>query len=274
MAIVTGFCTLAADPPAAETDGPPGALYLARALRELGIRVQLITDCYTAPVLAAGCRYLRLPEDIIVEAPWQAGDPRAADRCFAWCLDMAGGSDWTHLIAVERPGPAHAGAGGGNCHNMRGVVIDAVTAPLHALFEAASALARPIKTIGMADGGNEIGVGQLSWQQVRQALADPAADKIICRVPTDWLLLAGVSNWAAYALAGSVCVLRDRRALIANWSVENHGRLIETLVCEGGAVDGTTGIRQPSVDGLPLVQYLSTLEAIQQLLTKYGSTEK
>jgi hypothetical protein len=273
VAIVTGFCVLDADPPAAETDGPPGALYLARALLELGVRVQLITDCYAAPVLAAGCRYWRLPEAMLVEAPWQPDDSQAVLECAArgrewaaWCRDLAGASDWTHLIAIERPGPSHD-AHGGHCHNMRGAVIDAVTAPLHALFEVAAPPPRRIKTIGMADGGNEIGVGKLAWQQVRQALADPAGERIICRVPTDWLLLAGVSNWAAYALAGCVCALRDRQALIADWSVVDHGRLIEALVREGGAVDGTTGARQPSVDGLPLAQYLSTLDAIQELLT-------
>ena len=63
----------------------------------------------------------------------------------------------------------------------------------------------------MADGGNEIGIGKLPRQQVCEALGDPAAEKIICRVPTDFLLLAGISNWAAYALAGAVCVAQAAR---------------------------------------------------------------
>ncbi|HWC90462.1 MAG TPA: glutamate cyclase domain-containing protein, partial [Pirellulales bacterium] len=123
-------------------------------------------------------------------------------------------------------------------------------------------------TIGMADGGNEIGVGKLPWQQVHDALGRPADEEIICRVPTDLLLLAGVSNWAAYALAGAVCVLHGKSQLLAAWPIEDHGRLIETLVRDGGAVDGTTGARSATVDGLPLTQYLPTLAAIQQLLTE------
>lgn len=289
VAIVTGFCTLDAHPPAAETDGPPGALYLARALLELGVRVRLITDCHAAGVLAAGCDYWRLPAEMVLEAPWQPGEVGADSPCARWCVQARDEHQWSHLLAIERPGPAHdptsvAAASGATtadaeafrslappadwnaCHNMRGLIIDEITAPLHLLFENSAAGQRPLATIGMADGGNEIGVGKLPWRQAREALADPAADKIICRVPTDWLLLAGVSNWAAYALAGAVCVLAGRRKLIAQWPVDDHGRLIEVLVREGGAVDGTTGLRQPSVDGLPLAQYLSTLDSIQRLL--------
>ena len=136
VAIVTGFCALDVDPgrPPKPTGLPvrlPG-----RALLELEIRVQLITDCYAAPVLTAGCRCWRLPADMVLEAPWQSGDPEARARCIDWCRQLPAASDWTHLIAIERPGPSHGRAGtGGSCHNMRGAVIDAVTAPLHVLFE-------------------------------------------------------------------------------------------------------------------------------------------
>jgi D-glutamate cyclase len=43
VAIITGFCVAGGGPPAAETDGPPGALYLARTLTALGIDVTLTT---------------------------------------------------------------------------------------------------------------------------------------------------------------------------------------------------------------------------------------
>ncbi|HWC90939.1 MAG TPA: glutamate cyclase domain-containing protein, partial [Pirellulales bacterium] len=165
VAIVTGFCTLSADPPADETDGPPGALYLARALLALGVRVQLISDCFGVPLLRVGCRHWNLPATMIVEAPWQPNTPTAFRRCGQWCLDRVAASDWTHLIAIERPGPlSDTGArsfqqlrrlisaerwhAGGSCFNMRGNAIDAITAPLHTLFQAARLLPRPIKTIG------------------------------------------------------------------------------------------------------------------------------
>ncbi len=43
-AIVTGFFIPAADPPAAETDGPPGAVVLAIALEAIGAKATLVTD--------------------------------------------------------------------------------------------------------------------------------------------------------------------------------------------------------------------------------------
>ena len=44
VAILTGFFIPHGDPPAAETDGPPGAVTLARVLAGLGREVVLVTD--------------------------------------------------------------------------------------------------------------------------------------------------------------------------------------------------------------------------------------
>src|SRR5438132_568693 len=52
--VVTGFFIPHAQPPAGETDGPLGALYLARALVPLGIPVVLATDGFCIPALQAG----------------------------------------------------------------------------------------------------------------------------------------------------------------------------------------------------------------------------
>src|SRR5262249_47316972 len=54
IAVVTGFFIPLADPPCGETDGPLGALFLARALAPLGIKVVLVTDAFCAPALQAG----------------------------------------------------------------------------------------------------------------------------------------------------------------------------------------------------------------------------
>ena len=49
--IVTGFYIPAGEPPATETDGPPGALILAEGLKYLGMEVSLLSDEYTLPTL-------------------------------------------------------------------------------------------------------------------------------------------------------------------------------------------------------------------------------
>src|SRR6185369_16734063 len=54
VAVVTGFLIPTAQPPAGETDGPLGAVYLARALTPLGIRVAILTDAFCWSALNAG----------------------------------------------------------------------------------------------------------------------------------------------------------------------------------------------------------------------------
>lgn len=282
VAIVTGFCITSAEPPAAETDGPPGALYLARALMALGIDTVLISDRFGLPLLECGRRAWGLEAEIF-ETPLggESAPGNTADAATDWChrfFDSPLGRRLTHLISIERVGPSHtaeslaAQTRGGlppleqfarevppehrdACHNMRGASIDAVTAPTHLLFEMAAKRAGAIKTIGIGDGGNEIGMGLLPWETLRAALTGEHAGRTICRIATDRLILSGVSNWGAYALACAVAGLRGRADLLSGWDGAAQRRLIERLVQDAGAVDGVTGRREPTVDGIPLEDY-------------------
>jgi hypothetical protein len=62
-------------------------------------------------------------------------------------------------------------------------------------------------TIGIGDGGNEIGMGKLPWETIRRNV--PQGGLVACRVPTDYLIVCGVSNWGAYALGAGVRRLRS-----------------------------------------------------------------
>src|SRR5439155_20299811 len=64
LAIVTGFTIPGTDPPTAETDGPLGALFLARALTPLGIGVALAADGTAVPALAAGLKACGLTDAV------------------------------------------------------------------------------------------------------------------------------------------------------------------------------------------------------------------
>lgn len=280
VAIVTGFCVADLEPPMAETDGPPGALYLARALLTLGKKVALVSDGSGLDLLRLGCRLWGLEAPLVSLAALD-GDK---GRSLSDVLPPSLAGRLTHLIAIERVGPSHTSDSirrqSGNTaaaieryerevpeehrnrsHNMRGVIIDDFSAPAHRLFDAARD--QRITTIGIGDGGNEIGMGSLPWQVLRGALEAPHAGRIICRVATDFLLLAGVSNWGAYALACAVASLSGRGDLIANWDEASQRQLIEHLVREGGAVDGLTRRREATVDGLSLDAYLDVLRQIR-----------
>lgn len=281
IGIVTGFYVEGPRGPTCETDGPTGALYLARAFMSLGFDVTLIGDALTMRTLEAGCRHLALPPEILLEFPFDADDashparrsfaPSDSRRSLEWIDTQLGEGRashrsqgrWSHLIAIERCGPNYVDQGN-CCCNMRGQDITAHTAKTHLLFEAIAAKSLPIVTIGLADGGNEIGMGSVAWETLRDAGTSNHAAKIACRIATDHLIVAGVSDWAAYALAAGVCRLRGRSDLITESSVRQQEALIETLVRDGGAVDGVTRLAEATVDGLPLELYQQALVGIQR----------
>ena len=122
-----------------------------------------------------------------------------------WVSDFLGRHPLGHLIAIERVGPSHTTASvlsqarptnltaseferrvppehQDHCHNMRGEIIDHLTAPLHRIFDLAAALPNPPATIGIGDGGNEIGMGSLLWEEIAGRLKGPHADWLPCRI--------------------------------------------------------------------------------------------
>lgn len=288
VALVTGFAVRGPDGLTAETDGPPGTLYLARVLRDLGCDPTIVTDRWAWPTLLAGCRATGFDPDRLVPFP-STNDAPACD-VDDWIDQFLSpsGRPWTHLIAIERAGPSHTAASFAAqprdhgpsweefdrylppdardvCHNMRGESIDAHTAPVQRMFEIVEQRNLPIATIGLADGGNEIGMGRIPWELLQQAIPDGLGGRIACRIATHHLAIAGVSNWAAYALALAVAALRDRLDVAAALDLDAERDLIQTLVDEGGAVDGVTRLRQATVDGLPLETYLQTLAGLRRL---------
>jgi hypothetical protein len=297
VAIVTGFFIPHAQPPSAETDGPPGSLFLAALLDALGMETCVITDSPCAAALRAAADGIDYPRERLAIAPLQADE---------WCSEFLR-SEWaqglTHLIAVERVGPSHTPGSvtktgellvaswelsaslplafqpsalsqfltdvavehHNRCHNMRGVCIDAHTAPLHLLFERLPDIHPAARTIGIGDGGNEIGMGSIPWYELRRRLSGDHAGRIPCRIACDFHLVAGTSNWGAMALAAAVCWLRDRRDLLTPWTSDRHQQWLQHLVDNGPAVDGVTGRREATVDGLPFLTYIQPWEGVLRL---------
>ncbi|MBX7168425.1 MAG: DUF4392 domain-containing protein [Pirellulales bacterium] len=297
LAIVTGFCVVEHDPPVAETDGPPGALYLAAVARDLGYDVALVSDAYGMPLLAAGAAWLGLPDETLREFPFEAGGPEAHARASnaadsfavtdAWVESFyAVPEPWTHLVAIERPGPSHTldsirrqpreGAVPEEqfaaeepvehrdlCHNIRGRSIHGYTAKTHRLFECAAGHSPATRTIAAIDGGNELGSGTIPWETLRAAIDRGPSGQVVCRVPTDATLVCGVSDWGGYALAVGLAAELGRAATLAERDLDAQRALIETIVRRTGAVDGVTCEAQATVDGLPLETYLQALAGLR-----------
>ena len=220
--IATGFFIPSAQ--ATETDGPPGAVALGRALLLLGYDVAYVTDRYTAPLLQelAG-RNARVFEFPI--ADHEASRAHARELLAAVAPSV--------LVAIERCGLT----GEGLYRNMRGNDVSEYHAKLDYLF-----LEHPC-SIGVGDGGNEIGMGNL-------APVIPLATPITgppCATRTTRLVVASVSNWGAWGVAAALSRQRGRNVLI---SIEESRELIDRTI-ELGAVDGVTARRAGSVDGFP-----------------------
>jgi hypothetical protein len=297
LVVVTGFYIPQGTPPAAETDGPLGALFLARALVPAGIKVVLATDDYCLGALDAGLKECGLQSEVpLVELPAEGSDPSAYLEEFRQRVAAVGFAETpTHLVALERVGPSHSAeflsAQPGStpedlhqflnevpaehhnrCHNMRGRDITEFTRPAHLLFEAPSRqlhrqVQPPIETIGIGDGGNEIGMGKVPWQVIRRNI--PRGGLVACRVPVNHLIVCGVSNWGAYGLAAGVRHLRGKVAVTPDlFDVERERELLRILVERGPLVDGVTGLPTVTVDGLPFDRYAAPLARITTVLER------
>jgi hypothetical protein len=149
---------------------------------------------------------------------------------------------------------------------MRGDNIDRWTGKTHHLFDWIAAHGSKITTIGVGDGGNEIGMGAIAWETIVAALRTQPAARIASRVATDFALIGGVNDWAAYALALAFARLRGLDAVAESWNAAGCQRLVEHLVTNAGAVVGLTRRSEATVDGLAMHAYLQPLAAMRKSL--------
>jgi len=248
VGLITGFYVPQGTPPAAETDGPVGAALLAKALAAVGIRCRVATDepcrgACAAALAAAGAR------DVVIDVV-AIGAP-LAPLIETWRDDGI-----THAISIERCGRSVDGAP----RNMRGQDIGSYTAPLDDLF-----LAGPWETIAVGDGGNEIGMGAIPRTLIAQHVDH--GETIACVTPARHLIVAGVSNWGAYALIGALAALREdwRLTLLACLDETLDRAVLEAMIEHGPAVDGVSRVRAMTVDNLDIAAHHNKLREIRTL---------
>jgi len=252
IGIVTGFFIATAQKPAAETDGPVGAAHLAGALNRAGIPVQIITDTFCQKPVKAAMAAVDPDVAVIVSAADKKGVEEIASQL------SIGENSVTHLIAVERPGPSRDG----RLRNMGATDISRYCAPFESLFGIDGA-SRPYATIGIGDGGNEIGMGKLPFEVIATNIKD--GRRIACRVACDFCLVCGVANWGAVALAAAIaCLMPNRqKAMLTGLNAEMDRRILENVVRNGEGVDGLTGKKAMSVDGIGWQVHGELVERIQ-----------
>ncbi len=230
VGLITGFYVPQGSPPAAETDGPVGVALLAKGFEAIGIWCRVATDAPCRGVCAAALAEAGIPDvPIDVVAIGSRIDP---------LIETWRAAEVTHAISIERCGRSADGAP----RNMRGEDIGSYTAPLDDLFSAG-----PWETIAVGDGGNEIGMGALSRSLIGRHVAH--GETIACVTPAQHLIVAGVSNWGAYALLGALAALREdwRASLLACLDERARPRVLEAV--DHARTGGRRRVASANADG-------------------------
>lgn len=231
--IGTGFPVLATF----ETDGPAGAIALYRYLEQQGVAPTLVCGEPLFGKLQSDFSCLELPLNDIVGA-----ESFSRAQLEQWQPEL--------VLSIERPGLA----ADNRYYNMRGEDIS----PRCGCFDYFVSLAS-CPTIAIGDGGNEIGMGNV-YQALAQLPITPSVTAV------DELVIADVSNWAAYALVMLCCAARQQR-----WQAHLPLLDIFTYLSAHGSVDGVSRRNEHSEDNQPLAVTYQLLEQLDALIHQHDS---
>jgi hypothetical protein len=232
--IVTGFYEIV--PHVIETDGPPGALAVGRALEKINHKVVYVGDRHGVPFLEP-----EADDAEVVEFPITT-----PEESHAFARSLLDKYKPSVVVAIERCSVTESG----RYLNMPRQDIAAYNARTDYLFEE-----HP-DTVGIGDGGNEIGMGKLKdiIPTVPNLPDEPAL------TATTHLVITSVSNWGGYGLAASLSVVAGKDLLPTR---DEEAGLIKRMV-ERGAVDGMHLKPINSVDGFTLEENLDILDRLHR----------
>lgn len=224
-----GFLTGVYFPPhfeMGEVDGPIGAVVLGSVLAKLGRRAEVVIEERLVPLIEALSE--RAGGHVKAVAAEEVKTEETASR-------------WDALVSIERIGVAEDG----QRHTIVGTPFESGFTGGDAIVAAMNAAGKP--TVGIGDGGNEIGFGTL-LETARHLSPHPVAWTV---TGTKHVLPVCVSNLGAYALATGLAIVNERLDLVPSADlIEDLIRLANGMGClDGGTVD-------PDFigdDGIPMV---------------------
>ncbi len=262
-------------PGCGESDGPPGAVLLARALRVSlkALPIILVDECLVEGMKkiarAAGfqcvppehLRYsVELNKMITLSILPFPVDPEEAKIEAARMIEKFGPAA---CIAIERGSMNDAGV----IHNMAGRDTGETMAKLDYLFREARRNAIP--TIGIGDGGNEIGMGNIA-----EAIRDQIPYGKKCQCPcgaglapstnVDVLVTATISNWAAYAITAMLGALTGADVI----NTAEREKEVLSATAGAGFHDPIAGSVTPSVDGCRAEVQLAMVSLIREIVVQ------
>ena len=224
----------------AETDGPPGALILCLILKKLGYIPVILTDKY--------CQNFFEKYDIKIIYM----DIKMENENKINFIEKAINEyNPVGMISIER-----CGLNTENKYaNMRNIDISEHTAEIDLFF---SNYYNKIPTIGIGDGGNEIGMGNL------EHIIKDNLNLLPCKIKVDKLIISSVSNWGGYGLAAYLCLLTKNKEFFetVEETVKNYIKYIISL----GSVDGVTHENKEKVDGNDIDIELNIIRSLLKVI--------
>ena len=235
--ITTGFYILTAG--AAETDGPPGAIAIGNALEKLGYEVVYITDEYALDIMTE----CKSEKSRVIDFPIM--DKTESEE---YALELLSVENPSILLSIERCSAAQDD----KYRNMRNLDITGSTARIDLLFS------KHKTTIGIGDGGNEIGMGNVldGVDKSEKLVSYPAISTV------NELIISSVSNWGGYGLLSSLSMSTGENVLP---TVDEDMQIIRRMV-DMGAVDGFSGEQTYKVDGFSLEENAHVLQRLHDIL--------
>ena len=257
----------------AETDGPLGGAALARALQMgFGAKPVLVTDRAAMDMTKAVCRgaglnvtdleNLKKSERTVSVIGFPIDEDEARQEAELLFKDLSPKA----IISIECRGRNEKGV----YHALpKGRNMNHIAAKIPCLYDKAKEAGT--LTIGIGDGGNEIGWGIVN-DVIREKI--PYGDKCSCgcgggvgdTTLVDVLVAASVSNWGAYGICACLSVLLNNSEILHDAGTES--RMLRECIDAGG-INGPSFLPEPKVDGLPEETNLAFLQLLAEM-TKAG----
>ncbi|HVX28890.1 MAG TPA: glutamate cyclase domain-containing protein [Nitrolancea sp.] len=250
-----GILTGAAVPeylPNGENDGPLGAIVLGNALKALGYRVTILTESELSRIFDELFTVYGSTLDMIELAKDDA-------------TDHAGTApDLDALISIEKLGSNAKHV----MHGATGVSRNGTRAHVDGLVNRLNDAGK--LTVGIGDGGNEIGFGKI-YTEARELLdygkqcRCECNDGIVTVTGTKYLFPVGVSNWGAYAVTSALAAATGEFGILHTPEREMEIIAAATRVdCR----DGGAGTARDYVDSVPASTSAAIVEILKSLAEK------
>ncbi len=263
-----------------ETDGPAGALAMARAIRvTLGGLPVIVTDDYLVEdmklVMRSNGMHIveptALANSLSTELGFECvptiavvGVPVDDEAGHARCIELLDHFKPTCEIAIERGAMNKQG----RIHGMGGFDFSWNMAKMDHLFTEGRK--RGIASIGIGDGGNEIGMANIE-SVIREKVRNGNECKCPCGLgiapdvsKVDVLLSATVSNWAGYAISMLLGLAQGNLDAMDN---EELAQRVLNSYLDAEFHDSVGSHVGPSVDGCEAGVHLALIRLMRKTVT-------